>query len=60
LVFYTDGFNGGDPLKSTAHVKLMNAVLQQMNNISTHSLLSINEYTYIYIYLYNLMFFCIV
>ena len=60
LVFYTDGFNGGDPLKANAHVKLMNAVLQQMINISTHSLLSINEYTYIHIYLYNLMFFCIV
>lgn len=60
LVFYTDGFSGGDPLKANAHVKLMNAVLQQMINISTHSLLSINEDTYIHIYLYNLMFFCIV
>ena len=45
LVFYTDGFNGGDPLKPNAHVKLMNAVLQRVINIFTPSLLSI----YIYI-----------
>ena len=54
LVFYTDGFNGGDPLKQNAHVKLMNAVLQGAVNIFTHSLLSI------YIYMYRLMFFCLV
>ena len=47
LVFYTDGFNGGDPLKSNANAKLMNAVLQRMINIFTPSLLSI----YIYIYI---------
>jgi len=54
LVFYTDGFSGGDPLKPNAHVKLMNAVLQRVINIFTPSLLSI------YIYIYNLMFSCIV
>ena len=57
LVFYTDGFNGGDPLNHNSHVKLMNAVLQRAVNIFTHSLLSI----YIYIYVsFDVLLHCVI